>query len=121
MVDQPQAKEQHMTLGNWLRAHALNTPIAGRRRKQRVAKRQGSARVSVEQLESRDAPAVLVVNATDANSSDNTTSDNFLTLREAVLLVNNAGNASNALGRGLSAAEASRITGTFGNFDTIRF
>jgi hypothetical protein len=51
--------------------------------------------------------------------SDNTTGDSFLTLREAVLLVNAGGNASSALGRPLLLAEANQIIGSFGINDTI--
>src|SRR5262249_38954336 len=75
------------------------------------------ARPTLEVLEDRLAPATLTVNST----ADNTTADTSLTLREAVLLVNAGGNATTALGRALTAAAASQVTGTYGSNDTIRF
>jgi hypothetical protein len=68
-------------------------------------------------LEDRLSPATLIFNTT----ADNTTQDNFLTLREAILLVNNSGNATAALGRSLTAAEANQVSGTFGTNDTVTF
>jgi hypothetical protein len=62
------------------------------------------------------APATLTVNIT----CDNTTADNYLTLREAILLVNNGGNANAALGRSLTTGEANQIVGSFGTNDTIQ-
>ena len=61
--------------------------------------------------------ATLTVNST----ADNLTSDNFLTLREAVVLVDFGGVATNAssLGRPLTAAEQAQISGAFGVNDTI--
>jgi predicted outer membrane repeat protein len=59
------------------------------------------------------APAgpVLLVNST----ADNTTADNFLTLREAIEVVNGT------LGRALTPAEQAQITGTLGPNDAIQF
>jgi predicted outer membrane repeat protein len=65
----------------------------------------------VEALEGRWAPAVLTVNSV----ADNTNSDNSLTLREAIMLVD--GN----LGRSLSSAEQAQVVGTLGSSDTIQF
>ena len=61
--------------------------------------------------------ATLTVNST----ADNLTSDNFLTLREAVVLVDFGGDATNvsSLGRPLTAAEEAQISGAFGVNDTI--
>jgi hypothetical protein len=73
--------------------------------------------LSLERLEDRIAPATLAVNST----ADSTAASNDLTLREAILLVNNGGNAQNALGRSLTAGEAGQISGTFGDNDTIQF
>ena len=73
--------------------------------------------MTIEILESRIAPAVLTVNSTNDNITD--TSD--LTLREAIVLVNNAGNPS-ALGQtSMPAAWAAQINTTqpFGTNDTI--
>lgn len=61
--------------------------------------------------------ATLTVNS----STDNTTDDVNLTLREAILLVNNAGDATAALGRTLNTGEAAQITGAFGTGDVIQF
>lgn len=61
--------------------------------------------------------ATLTVNTT----ADNIAGDNSLTLREAILLVNNGGNASAALGRSLTTPEQSQIVGSFGILDTIQF
>lgn len=57
--------------------------------------------------------ATLTVNSV----SDNLTSDNFLTLREAVVLVDNNGVANTAasLNRVLTAGEQAQISGAFGN------
>src|SRR5207253_1157992 len=52
---------------------------------------------------------------------DDTASDDVLTLREAVLLVNNTGDASAALGRGLTVGEQGQSSGSFGSADTIQF
>jgi hypothetical protein len=70
-------------------------------------------------LENRLAPATLTVNS----FADNTTADSSLTLREAILLVDNTGDASSALGRSLTSGEQAQITGTFGppSIDTIQF
>jgi predicted outer membrane repeat protein len=55
--------------------------------------------------------AVLLVNST----ADNTTADNFLTLREALAVVNGT------LGRALTPGEQSQISGTLGPNDAIEF
>jgi len=60
----------------------------------------------LETLEDRLVPATLIVNT----FADNTTADNFLSLREAILLVNNGGNANTALGRSLTAAETNQVS-----------
>ena len=74
-------------------------------------------RPELEGLEDRLAPATLTVN----DLVDRNTADMVLSLREAVLLVDNGGNASAALGRNLSSGEQSQIVGVFGTGDTIRF
>jgi hypothetical protein len=53
--------------------------------------------------------------------ADNTTADNSLTLREAVLLADAGGNATAALGRSLTAGEAGQITYNSSGTDTIVF
>jgi hypothetical protein len=86
-------------------------------RKPRPLAAQRRTRPRLEVLEDRLAPATLIVNGV----ADNTSADDFLTLREAIALVNAAGDANAALGRSLTASEANQITGTFGSFDTIQF
>jgi len=63
--------------------------------------------------------AVLTANT----DQDNTTSDTVLSLREAILLVNNAGDSNAALGRALTVEENAQIniTEAFGTNDTIDF
>jgi hypothetical protein len=92
----------------------LRSPRSTRRTKSVRSRR---FRPQVDVLEDRLAPATLVVNTT----GDNTTSDSYLTVREAILLVDNGGNANAALGRSLTAGEVGQISGPFGNNDTIQF
>ena len=99
---------------NWLRhlAGKLGFRISWPKRKEIKPKRP-----AVEQLEDRLAPATLVVNAL----ADNITDTSHLTLRDAITLVNNAGN-SNSLGQSsMPSGWASQIAGTFGSSDTIQF
>src|SRR5205085_7860424 len=92
---------------NWLRVKS------GAFRKAQPIRRKPLARFRpvMERLEDRHAPATLIVNGV----LDNTTSDGLLTLREAVLLVNNSGNASAALGHSLTTGEQAQITVGFGS------
>ena len=73
----------------------------------------------LEPLEHRRVLAALTVNSL----ADNTTEDMELTLREAVLLVNEGGNAVTALGRALTTEEEAQIDTTemFGTNDAIDF
>jgi hypothetical protein len=72
----------------------------------------------LEELEHRLAPATLLVNTAD----DNTKSDQFLSLREAVLLVDHGGDAVAALGRSLTKEEKAQIFGgSYGSYDTVKF
>jgi hypothetical protein len=73
----------------------------------------------LEVLEDRLAPATLLVNTTD----DNTTSDQFLSLREAILLVDHGGDAMAALGRSLTAGEMAQVfgSGSYDSYDTVKF
>ena len=68
-------------------------------------------RPTLEILEGRWAPAVLTVNSL----ADSTTANNFLTLGEALEVVNGT------LGLAPTAGEQAQITGTLGNNDTIQF
>jgi hypothetical protein len=65
----------------------------------------------LEVLEDRLAPALLTVNTL----ADETTADNYLSLREAVGVVN-SGSTS-----GLSSAELAQVSGALGSNDTIQF
>lgn len=74
----------------------------------------------LEPLEDRRLLAVLTANTV----LDNTTSDANLTLREAILLVNNGGDANAALGRALTSGELAQVDTSgdaFGTNDTIDF
>ena len=103
---------------NWLRA-LKNRVLDNRPDRQEQPRRRRThrpVRPRLEALEDRLAPATLTVNT----PLDTTTPDGLLSLREAILLVDNGGNAQAALGRALGA-EAGQITGSFGSNDTIRF
>ena len=74
---------------------------------------------TAEILEERTLLSALTVNTT----GDNIDADGSLTLREAVLLVNNAGDSNAAFGRDLTAGEQAQIDAaeSFGTNDTILF
>ena len=117
-----------MLFSPWLRLFSarLARIFLGRRRipsvrslnSVRVASHTAPA-LTFERLEDRTLLATLTVNA----SADNTTSDSVLTLREAVLLINNAGNAGAALGRALTLGEQAQINlaDPFGTDDIVQF
>jgi CSLREA domain-containing protein len=85
-------------------------PQSGDRRRARPGRRP-TGWLQLEELETRLAPAVLTVNTL----ADQTTADNFLSLREALGVVN-AGSTA-----GLSAAERAQVSGTLGSNDTVQF
>src|SRR5262249_14782091 len=87
------------------------------RKPRTIRKAPARSRPTVEILEDRMAPATLTVNTL----GDNSNADTGLSLREAILLVNNAGNAQAALGRSLSSEEAALVNSStpFGTNDTI--
>src|SRR5262249_11216778 len=87
-------------------SHLVNRPVAAVDAHRRLRRR-----LALEGLEERCAPAVLTVNSV----ADNTTRDNFLSLREAIQIVDGT------LGRSLSPQEKAQITGTLGTNDTIQF
>src|SRR5262249_18320641 len=95
----------------WLKAMSrkFGVPRRGPRREQRLPRRRVVP--WLEALEGRLAPAVLTVNTV----ADDTTADNFLSLREAISVVN-SGSTS-----GLNSAEQTQISGTLGSNDTIQF
>jgi hypothetical protein len=92
---------------------------APRRTRSRLtsSRRPRRTQLSLDVLEDRTAPAVLIV----STAADNTAQDNLLTLREAIALVNAAGDANAALSRNLTTAEETQVSGAFGSGDTIGF
>jgi hypothetical protein len=101
-----------MTPRSWIRTLFARTPRTVRTDPARHQPR-------LEALEDRLAPATLTVNTV----ADNTGADASLTLREAIALVSNAGNAPAALGRALTTGESAQINTTqpFGTNDRIGF
>jgi hypothetical protein len=100
-----------VTTRTWLRnLFAARTPRT-------VRKAPARRQLHVELLEDRRVPANLTV----STLADNLVADGQLTLREAVLLVNNGGNTTAALGRSLSSGEAGAVNATtpFGTNDSI--
>ena len=107
-----------MLLSSWI-ARVLRLPSRPSRRRRRASRRGTplTFQPRLEMLEDRVVPSVLTVNS----NADSTAASNSLTLREAILLVDNGGNAQAALGRNLTAGEQAQISGTFGTNDTIQF
>jgi hypothetical protein len=91
----------HFSFPNWL------NPVT---RKSRASRRR-SFLPQLEALEDRLAPAVLIVNT----STDEATADDFLSLRQAVNVVNTQSES------GLSGPEQNQISGPLGSNDTIQF
>ena len=78
----------------------------------------GHRALRMECLEARRVLATLTVNTSGDGATSSTIHDSFLTLREAVLVVNNGSTS----GLGLSPAEQQQITGApLGTDDTIEF
>src|SRR6266852_134859 len=86
-------------------------PTGRNRQTRQPRKSPRTFRPRLEALEDRLAPAILTVNT----AADETTADNFLSLREAIAVVDSGST------NGLSAAEMKQISGTLGINDTIRF
>src|SRR5262249_15148153 len=102
----------------WLRSLK---PPSQRSRRRAPGQPQALRKLMLERLEDRLAPATLTVNSLDDTVSGTTPA---LDLREATLLINSGGTATDSSGNGLSAAKASQIdtsTGDFGSNDTIQF
>jgi CSLREA domain-containing protein len=91
---------------------AANRKSGGSRRDPRRRQRRPRFVPRLEPLEGRLAPAVLTVNTL----ADETTADNFLSLREAITVVDNPGTYGS-----LSTAEQAQISGTLRQNDTIQF
>jgi hypothetical protein len=107
-----------MSLPNWL-AKIFPQHSAVRSRKTRA--RQPRIPLTITALEERMAPALLTVNSLiDAPVSGTTPT---LSLREAILLIDSGGTATDAAGNSLIAAKASQIntTNPFGTDDTVVF
>src|SRR5437870_718980 len=95
------------SFSDWLKAMSRRSEAP--RRGKRLPGRRCVLRL--EALENRLVPAVLTVNTL----ADETTADNYLSLREAADVVN-SGSTS-----GLSSAELAQVSGTLGSNDTIQF
>jgi hypothetical protein len=82
-------------------------------------RRRPAYKLTLEWLEDRLAPATLTVNTT----ADNTTDISVLTLRDAITLVNNAGNPVSLGQSSMPAGWAAQIntTNPFGSNDAINF
>jgi hypothetical protein len=112
-----------MSFTRWLRNlqavfHLRNTSGNSRRAGRNARPR---FRPRLEVLEGRLAPAVLTVNSVDDTVSSTTST---LDLREAILLVNSGGRATDSSNNSLSAVKGSQIdtsSGDFGTNDTIQF
>jgi hypothetical protein len=91
-------------------------PSSQRRLRQR---QRAGGKPTLELLEDRLAPATLTVNTT----ADNTTDTSVLTLRDAITLVNNAGNPTSLGQSSMPTGWAAQIntTNPFGTNDTIVF
>src|SRR5262249_50030249 len=102
----------------WLRACKTRVPSTCRSQPPRKPARR-TCRLALELLEERLVPAIFTV----TGFLDNTTADSLLSLREAILLVNNGGTATAALGRSLTAGEQAQVNTSqpFGTNDTIQF
>lgn len=101
----------------WLRRIARRIQRASSHHRHLRSRSRRGQPLSFERLEDRTLLSILLVNST----ADNAASDEVLTLREAVLLVNHDGDANAALGRSLTAGEAAQLSGLFGAGDVIRF
>src|SRR5215472_8432685 len=111
-----------MSFANWL-SDCLGFRYAARRvdarrvpGRQRPS-RQRTHRPSVECLEDRLAPATLTVNTL----ADNTTDTSVLTLRDAIVLVDNSGDPTSLGQSSMPRGWSSQINGGFGSNDTVQF
>jgi len=110
----------------WPKFLSLRLPLSGKlpqkaascRRpafRQPLCRRPASYRPLAEILEDRTAPALLMVNST-ADTVSGTTAT--LDLREAILLVNSGGTATDSSGNSLAAAKVAQINYSGGGFGT---
>lgn len=110
-----------MTLSTWIRSCFI------RQSRSRVPMvRRGKPKVRplirpvLEVLEDRLAPAILTVN-TLADNNPSSPNTSFLSLREALTLVNNNGNPASLNQKSMPSGWASQINGAFGSSNTIQF
>jgi hypothetical protein len=107
-----------MILRTWLRFVRLIASRPPAIRQGRSTRPNPRRRTPVlETLEDRLAPATLTVNSL----ADTVTGSATLDLREAILLVNSGGTATDPSNNSLSADKSSQIAGMFGVNDTINF
>jgi hypothetical protein len=109
-----------MSFTSWvrnLRSHARRVGRISNPSHRQTARATNRFRPHLEVLEDRLTPSTLTVNAL----ADNITDTNVLTLRDAVMLVDNGGNPA-ALGQAsMPSGWSSQIAGSFGSNDTIQF
>ncbi len=110
-----------MLFSPWMRLRKSSPARPRTARKRGAIRPRRDAKLYLERLEERLAPATLTVNSLADTVSGTSTS---LDLREAILLVNSGGTATDSSGNSLSTAKGSQIdtsTGGFGTNDTIQF
>jgi hypothetical protein len=107
-----------MSFASWVRSLKSATTSSRVPRKHRPFRRPAH-KLTLERLEDRFAPATLTVNTT----ADNTTDTSVLTLRDAITLVNHAGDPTSLGQSSMPSGWAAQIntTSPFGSNDTISF
>src|SRR5690349_6700371 len=107
-----------MSFASWVRS-LKSAPAASRTTHKHRPFRRPARKLTLEQLEDRFAPATLTANTTSNNTSDTS----LLTLRDAIALVNHAGDPTSLGPSTMPAGWASQIdtTNPFGSNDTINF
>src|SRR3954468_2302278 len=107
-----------MSMSHWQRS--LKRLLGQRGDAQGLARSvPGRARPRLELLEDRCVPATLTVNTL----ADNATADSYLSMHEAVALIQNGGDANAALSRALTSGESNQVDAiqVFGSGDTVLF
>jgi hypothetical protein len=107
-----------MSFATWIRSLQL-VPARSRTSHKHRSIRRPTGKPTLELLEDRLAPATLTVNTT----ADNTTDTSVLTLRDAITLVNHAGDPASLGQPSMPTGWAAQIdtTSPFGSNDTIDF
>jgi hypothetical protein len=109
-----------MFVPNWLSKlvpQLSRSAGVGRSRQARSGRPNRRPRLFLELLESRLAPALLTVNSL----ADNTADTSVLTLRDAIGLVNNAGDPTSLGQVSMPGGWSAQVAGSFGSNDTIQF